>query len=290
MQSKTYSDLKALIQALAGVDAFTTAEDTKILALANRRLYQAYSANPMWPRYIVATQARPAPLGIIGYSYDEAAGIRVVSTATRSGKEVTIKCTAAVDFVLGMDVTVASLTYSTTTPNGTYTVTGLATTTITNDTFTYSLTSGTGTEAYSGTGSVSPVAIPDIEQVFRVYGTKPFYQTSSLEYDYVTASGGIEPIANSQGLTGFWVSFKKEWPGPYLSSAVDIPLEQFYYVAHATYADFLRMDGQLDKAMAEEQVAQTYLTLEIDKAETQRNNNAVFRRISTHLSNQGRQW
>jgi hypothetical protein len=59
-------------------------------------------------------------------------------------------------------------------------------------------------------------------------------------------------------------------------------------VAHAAYADFLRMDGQIEKAMAEEQVAQQYLMIELEKAETQRNNNSLYRRISTYISRQSR--
>jgi hypothetical protein len=66
-------------------------------------------------------------------------------------------------------------------------------------------------------------------------------------------------------------------------------LEFFYYAAHATYADFLRMDGQVDKAIAEEQIAMNYLMLELNKAQNQRNNNALFRRISTYVSTQSRQ-
>jgi hypothetical protein len=48
------------------------------------------------------------------------------------------------------------------------------------------------------------------------------------------------------------------------------------------------MDGQIEKAMAEEQVAQQYLMIELEKAETQRNNNSLYRRISTYISRQSR--
>ena len=71
-------------------------------------------------------------------------------------------------------------------------------------------------------------------------------------------------------------------------SSTNVPMEFFYFTAHATYADFLRMDGQLDKAMAEEQVAQSYLAAELQKAESQRNNNITVRRISTHGTRQSR--
>ena len=100
--------------------------------------------------------------------------------------------------------------------------------------------------------------------------------------------GRLAGVRGADGLAAAWVGYKKEWPGPYLASATDIPLEFFYYAAHATYADFLRMDGQIDKAKVEEDTASTYLVLELEKAETQRNNNLLYRRISTHNSRQAR--
>jgi hypothetical protein len=48
------------------------------------------------------------------------------------------------------------------------------------------------------------------------------------------------------------------------------------------------MDGQVDKAMAEEAVAQMYLDTELTKAGQQRNMNNLFRRISTYTSRQFR--
>lgn len=289
MQSATYTNLLALIQSLAGVDSFTTAEQTKILAMANRRLYQAYNASPMWPRYVNGSQARPAPNGVIPFEYDATAGIRTsTGTETRSGATVTIVCTAAIDFITGMYVTISGLTYSTTDPNGSYQVTGISTTTVTNDTFTYDLASGTGTESYTGTATVTPTALDDIEQLIRVWDGNPMQSPGGMEYEFYAESDGYHIINNFSDLTGFWVAYRAQWPGPYLSSATDIPLEFFYWGAHATYADFLRMDGQVDKAMAEEGAAQTYLLLEMDKAEHQRNNNAIFRRISTYVSRQSR--
>ena len=289
MQYKTYSDALDLIEGLAGVDSFTTSEQAKILAMFNRRLYQAYSASPVWPRYFHAAEARPAPDGVIGYSYDETAGIRTsTGTETRSGTTVTIVLTAAADFVVGQWVTISGLGYSTTDPNGTYQVTGLSTTTVANDTFTYDLDSGTGTESYTGTATVSPVAIDDIEQAINIWDDNPFLINSARKYNFFVDADGYHVVNNFAGLEGFWVAYRSQWPGPYLSSATDIPLEFYHYAVHSTYADFLRMDGQTDKAMAEEAAAQTYLLLEIDKAEHASNTNLVKRMISSHNSRQSR--
>lgn len=288
-QSTTYSNLLALIQALAGVDSFTTLEQTKILAMANRRLYQAYNASPAWPRYIKGGEARPAPNGVIPFSYDETAGIRSsTGTVSREATTVTVVCSAAVDFVVGMYVTISGLTYATTNPNGLYQVASLSTTTIANDTFTYELASGSSTEDYTGTATVTPSAIDDIEQAIRIWDANPYQTPGGNEYEFYAESDGYHVINNFSSAAGFWLAYRAEWPGPYLSTAVDIPLEFFYWAAHSTYADFLRMDGQIDKAMAEEGAAQTYLLMEMDKAEHQRNNNVIVRRISTYVSRQAR--
>lgn len=197
MTDSEYPDLYALIVALSGNDSFTTAEQAKILALANRRLYQAYRQSSLWPRYIVGAEAL-----------------------------------AAVDDVIDFTANV--------------------------DTF------------------------------LRVWDANPFTASTYLEYEFYVDVDGAHVQNNFGDLTTFYVSYYKVWDGPYLSSATTIPFEFFYYAAHATYADYLRMDGQVDKALAEEQVAQQYLLVELDKADYQRNSNMLRRRISTHASRQAR--
>lgn len=290
MTNRTYSDLHDLVESLAGVDSFTSAEQTKILALANRRLYQAYAASEVWPRYLSGMQALPSNDGVIAYSYDEVAGVRTASGATRSGTTVTIVTTAAVTFVPGMEVTISGLTGSTT-PNGTHTVTSVSETNVDNDTFTFTLSSGTGSETYTGTGTITPAAVPDVADFQRIWSGNPLTgQAGGYELDFWVDVDGAHIVTStgSEGLVGVYVSYRTVWPGPYLSSATDIPEEFFWYVAHATYADFLRGDGQVDKAMAEEKAAEAYLMLEIDRADSTRNNNTIYRRIWTHTSRQAR--
>lgn len=286
-QNRTYAEILDGIEALAGVDAFTSAEQTRILANVNRRIYNAYRQSELWPRYLVRAQARPAPDGIIPLSYDSAAGVRTGSSAVRSGSTVTIVCTAAVDFVVGQRVGISGLT-GTVNPNGTYAVTGISTTSIKNDTFTYELdTDDNGTETYSGTATVTPVAIPDIDTFYRIWDADPNGRALAHEYDFVVTQDGAEVLNNLNGYEGFWVMFKKEWGGPYSEGATDIPQEFFEYVIHSAYADFLRMDEQHDKAIAEEQLANAILGIELHKAEIAQNA-VAYRRIQTYVSRQAR--
>jgi hypothetical protein len=48
------------------------------------------------------------------------------------------------------------------------------------------------------------------------------------------------------------------------------------------------MDGQTDKAIAEEKIAQNYIDIELMKAENQSNVTNSYRRISTYTSRQYR--
>lgn len=282
MTNRTYTDLFELIRALAGVDEFAPTESTKILAMANRRLRQAYDACDVWPRYM-RLDARPAPNGYVPYNYDSANGARMASSVTRSGQTVTF-VTGGVDFdvTVGQKVTISGLSGSVS-PNGTYEITS-----VDGQTVTYDLASGTGTETYTGTGLLTPVTMPDVEIFARLHDRNPIKNGGSWEYEYYVDVDGAKLIDNYPDLTGFWVTYKAIWDGPYTTGSANIPQEWFYYAAHATYADFLRMDGQVDKAMAEEQVAQMYLDTEMQKASQQRNMNGLYRRFSTYTSRQFR--
>jgi len=203
MTNRTYNDLFGLIKALAGVSDFTAGEQTMILAMANRRLREAYDTSMVWPRYLEVGEAR-----------------------TLDSNQIV---------------------------------------------------------SYSQSGNAS------IAEFIRIHRTQPFKNLSALEYEFFVDSYGahIQNIFNTSDITAY-ITYKIAWDGPYTVSSTTIPDEFFYYAAHTTYADFLRMDGQLDKAIAEEQIANNYLALQLNKAETQRNNNIISRRISTHGTKQSR--
>jgi len=123
----------------------------------------------------------------------------------------------------------------------------------------------------------------------RIHKTQPFVNYSAIEYEfYVDANGAHILNTVDSSATSLYVTYKSVWDGPFDISSTTVPSEHYYFAAHAAYSDFLRMDKQVDKAMAEEQVATGYLAMEVSKAENQRNNNIVSRRISTHNSRQFR--
>jgi hypothetical protein len=279
MQNKTYAELFDLISGLAGVSDFAAEEEAYILGFVNRRLYQAYRTNEAWPRYVIGPQARPATDGIIARTFTPTS--QNIASATRNGTTVTATLAAAPNFVAGMSVTIASLS-GTVSPNGVQVVTSVS-----NLSFTFELASGTGTETYTGSGTVQAVAVPNIDSFGRVWDGNPYGTTSAYEYDFWTDFNGAHVINPRSGELGFWIVGVKEWDGPYTDTATNIPQEFFQWAAHASYADYLRLDRQNDKAATEEAIAQQFLVLELDKAQQQGNNRLTWR-ISTHLSRQAR--
>lgn len=153
-------------------------------------------------------------------------------------------------------------------------------------------------EARTATNGVVPVAEGSkatIGQFLRIHRDKPFQRNSEREYDFYVDFSGAHIINQAGGTdqTGdVYVTYKRQFT-PVLGYASQpnvqsVPQEFFYYIAHTSYADFLRMDGQVEKALIEEQVGEKYLDIELSKLELLTNNNTVGKRISTYVNKQSR--
>lgn len=203
--AKSYTNLFELVRSLAGVASFTTSEENDILRLANRRLYEAYSASQMWTPYLVV------------------------------GEERAIDPTAqVVPFI-----------------------------------------------------QTSPVK-NEIAEFQRIHRDQPFLNTGTMEYNFYVDHVGahIMNLGNTNSDSVF-VTYKRKFVD-FTKTAIDIPEEFFYFAAHATYADFLRMDGQTSKAMDEENKATSYLANELEKLDIISNNNTIRRKFTTYVSTQSR--
>ena len=144
----------------------------------------------------------------------------------------------------------------------------------------------------SGTKSISF----DADVVFRVHKTDPKTTLYPEEYTYVsllvgTDSGSVTQITNTafpaikiinptvlNGVNVF-VTYRKDveavikdadgthttgFFGDASGDNEDVPFRLFEYMAFGAYADFLRGDGQTDKAQVEDQNAEMILRQEID--------------------------
>jgi hypothetical protein len=128
----------------------------------------------------------------------------------------------------------------------------------------------------------------------RIHRKRAFLNNSAIEYEFFVDLNGAN-ILNITSTTDneAFVSYKKQFTPftvttDYYNSTVEVPGEFFNFIAHAVYADFLRVQNRQQEAISEEQVAQTYLALELEKIDIRSNNNTVNKRFSTYVNRQSR--
>jgi hypothetical protein len=147
-------------------------------------------------------------------------------------------------------------------------------------------------EERAASASVIPftqATLASIDTFLRIYDEEPYVTDSVTEFDFVVTADGAQVLANTASADTFFVDYKKRWEGDYnTSSNPNVPLEYWHYAAHAAFADFLRYDGQNEKAAVEEQYAESLLVLELENVMNQRNANTAAKRMRTHSTQQSR--
>ena len=252
MQEVDYNSIYNQVKALAGVTDFTSQEQVLITTLVNRRAKLAYESSDFWPRWLVVGESR-------------------------TYKVTTV---SAGSFVVGLTYTIAtvgttnwlSIGAQTATVGTVFVATGVG--------------SGTGTATLNSNISPSTQAgLSTIDTYLRIHKSyQPFYQYSSVEVEYYVDSLGAHVVGDTSPTTSTFVTYKKEWDGPYTTASTNIPEEWKEYLGHATYADFLRLDAQNEKALVEEKVAEGILQDQLMKVDVTRSVGVLAHRISTHAS------
>jgi len=312
MQTRTYGELFKLIRSLAGVGSFSTSELDDIANLINRRFLQIFNESPIWPRYFVPSEKRDIlALTLSGATASTDTTVnqnyKLLGSNTTGGSNVYqgATTTTVIIYNTGTAWRVDTAASAAEQASGTFTVTGGTQQFIEADTNkkdniteveTFTPRAGTDSLLVEGKNLVpfaqtSKTTIGSFNRVFR---KQPFLNQSATEYEFfldVTGANILNIVSTTDNAA--FVSYKKEFTpfdvtSGYDTSTVEVPNEFFPYLAHATYADFLRMDGQTDKAFAEEERANLAMALELEKVDIISNNNTVNKRFSTYVNRQSR--
>lgn len=131
-----------------------------------------------------------------------------------------------------------------------------------------------------------------INDFIRIHDSQSFLNRSATEYDFYADSFGANVLNGRFTNNEAYVTYKKPILDNFgkvittLTSSInqEIPNEFFNYTAHGVYADFLRMDGQHDKAAFEEQKADMFLATELERIDIINNNNSLNHKISTYVN------
>lgn len=312
-------DLFNTIKALSGVNDFTTEETQNLVDLTNRRLTMAYNTSPMWDRYVVVgEERRVADFEISGFTTDPDTRLNQAYQFTANNVNNTVapndysdtavyrgiidqSCVIMVADVVGLGkawvMTIDSIVY----PEN-FVVTGGVRAIALGDFVKNPWDVTTWSLAYSpqpmkvteGTAIVPYNCFrkPDVQDFIRIHQKRSFLNNSSTEFDFYVDSNGAN-LLNAGDISDnkIYVTYKKpivdSTTGVVISSLTSgkqIPSEFFNYTAHGVYADFLRMDGQHDKAAFEEQKADMFLATELERIDIINNNNSLNHKISTYVN------
>ena len=130
-----------------------------------------------------------------------------------------------------------------------------------------------------------------IDTFLRVHKQAPYVTASVQEYDImVTANGATLVVGDLNPATAF-VTYKAQLTDTYGDGAGEtsaIPAEWYQYLAHGTYADYLRAEGQQEKAALADQEAEGLLQDELVRIDEQHTLQLVANRIFTNANMQMR--
>ena len=322
MQTRTYGDLFKLISAMVGTGGQVAAgEQDLIRHLINRRYEQAFNESPVWTRYIVSGEKRDI------YAYN-ISGITAGLHTQMNQNYKLLGLNSGAHGKAGTNVYQGGSTNTTyiykNTSNAWIIVTGISGNhTVNTDNEIVLSAAGTAkfTEAdavkkdliedvvtwtENGSANGPPIILPKnlipyaqtglntIGDFNRIHRKQPFRNQSSIEYEFFVDfdGGNILNVVNSTDNAAF-VTYKKQFEpftvtSGYYDSSVEVPAEFFNYIAHAAYADFLRVQNRQQEAIAEEGVAQNYLALELEKIDLRSNNNTLNKRFTTYVNRQSR--
>lgn len=327
MQTRLYSDLYGLIQALCGIQ-FSIAESVRVKSLINRRAARVFRASNYWTRFLVVGEERyctPSPvaatttvsgngyfIATVGTTDYSSIGATANAVFTASVATTVLTVTAVTsgtiqvgDYITGSGLTTAGVQITALGTGsggvGTYTISPTQAT-LTSRTFksfsvdSYFVATGVGTG--NGTVRVADSTIPytetgkdSIDTFLRIFKDRPYRKASVQEYEYYVTSDGAELVSGDLNPLTAFVTYKKQltdFYGDNTGEVTDIPAEWFHYLAHGTYADWLKAEGQQDKAALADQEAEAVLQDELIRLDENHTSGLVANRIFTNANMQMR--
>jgi hypothetical protein len=144
------------------------------------------------------------------------------------------------------------------------------------------------------TGSVVPYTESGkdpIDTYLRIHKQAPWLNRSVQEYDIMVTAEGATLVAGDLNPTEAYVTYKRQFTdtfGDAQGESTAIPAEWFQYMAHGTYADYLRAEGQQEKAVMADQEADMLLQEEMIRIDEQHTLQMVANRVFTNANMQMR--
>jgi hypothetical protein len=142
------------------------------------------------------------------------------------------------------------------------------------------------------TSSVIPYTesgLSSVDTFLRIFKQAPYALTSVQEFDYTVTANGANLIAGDLDPSSAFVTYKAQFSDTYGDrddETSSVPAEWFQYLAHGTYADYLRAEGQQEKAALADQEAEMLLQDELIRLDENQTSGFVSNRIRTNANMQ----
>ena len=130
-----------------------------------------------------------------------------------------------------------------------------------------------------------------IDTFLRVHKQAPYVTASVQEYDIMVTANGATLVSGDLDPTEAFVTYKAQLSDTYGDQETEVqavPSEWYQYLAHGTYADYLRAEGQQEKAALADQEAEGLLQDELIRIDEQHTLQMVANRIFTNANMQSR--
>jgi hypothetical protein len=143
------------------------------------------------------------------------------------------------------------------------------------------------------TSSVIPYeenSIDSIDTFLRIHKTAPYYSATAQDFVFHVGASGATLVCGDLDPESAFVTYKSQHTALYgtnSTDSTDVPKEWFDYIAHGTYSDFMRGEGQQEKAALADAEAMEILTDELMRADEQ-TPPFLKNRISTNANQQSR--
>lgn len=303
VQTETYANIQARVEALIG-DTLTTTERTRLKALVNRRARLAYKRYDKFPSFFIGKEQRRVngDGGIehvhVDHNGDDT-GLNHVDEIYQAWPEepFTNSYGAGTLDIYEQDDTSFLVGYENTytdTIDNSKTGFDLSSLTlksglivaITNKAHTLKVG-----DDFKIDGSVAPEdGLPSLNDEFTVSSVVNDTQVqATISY---SGTSKIYTVTDADlFIPQAWISYRKRYADTYGDGDGEtstVPHEWADYLVQSAYADFLRADGQTDKARSEEIIAETILNEEMWKQDRKLSKWEVVSTVRTHASEANR--
>lgn len=301
MTTLPYADLLAQVEALAGA-SLATPEQARVKIFANRRARKAHRECDYWPHLLYVGEERiVSDKGFLTVAQTE---LQTIDKIIRIHAEDPFKSQAVYEYTEYYEanggIQIAGYQAAEHTVVTGYAVTGCDNPEYDGEYNFNAALSTTLSPVYVDTNNANNLLYDIGVQVWVLgyvasgqYWTSGFatYATPDLVPAWSTVGGatGIPAVTVSITYSAF-ITYLAGIPATYGDGSgeeSDVPEPWFEYMAQGAYCDWLRSDGQTEKAMTEEVIAESLLNQQLEKI-SRSNGNQVVTRMMSHGTKQAR--